>query len=151
MAMVGMDVPTLFAAMAPAIETVPGVAKAWSDPPNTPSANQLPGVVLIWDTPNDITPSNMTGGSMWVARIKAQILLPRKGDTPKEFAKSRALVTPIVDLFSVPVREVLPGLERHVDRLVPTGSSGDILINYAGHVYMGAEIYFEAKFHRRKQ
>lgn len=147
-----MDVPTLLEAMAERIATIPNVLGAWHEPPNTPPASKLPGVVMFWDgsMPTEIQASNMTGGTLWIAQIKAQILLPRKGDTPQEFVKSRALITPIVDAFAMPVRECLPNLTGHVDRVTPVRAHGDLLIPYAGALYMGAEVYFEAKFHRRR-
>ena len=147
-----MDVPTLLEAMAARIATIPNVLGSWHEPPNTPPANKLPGVVMFWDgsMPTEIQASNMTGGTMWVAQIKAQILLPRKGDTPQEFVKSRALITPIVDAFAMPVRECMPALTGHVDRVTPVRVHGDLLIPYAGVLHMGAEVYFEAKFHRRR-
>lgn len=147
-----MDVPTLMEAMAGVMAGVPGVKTAWDKPPNSPATTQLPGIVLLWDgqVPTRIEASNMHGGTMWVTTIRANILTARKGDTPQEFVKSRSLITPIVDAFAKPVREVMPALVGHVDRCIPVSVRGDVLIPHAGVLYMGAVITFEAKFHRRK-
>lgn len=147
-----IDVTQLLEAMATRIAQVEGVKKAFAVPPNTLQANHLPGVVM-WlngDSVSRIERSNTTRGSMWIASLKAQILLPRVGDTPAEFAVARELITPIVDAFSKPVREVLPSMTGHVDRVIVTGVRADVMIPFASHWHMGAEIYFEAKFHRRK-
>lgn len=147
-----MDVPTLMKEMAGVIAQVPGVVTAWDVPPNAPSSNQLPGVVLLWDgqTPTRVEASNAQGGTMWIASIRANILIARKGDTPQEFGKVRPIITPMVDAFAKPVREVMPALTGHVDRCIPVSVRGDVLIPHAGLLYMGAVVTFEAKFHRRR-
>lgn len=144
-----MDVPALMAAMAARIATVPGVASAYHTPPNTLQAADLPAVVLFW---HDTVILPDSDGQLWLPVIRAQVLVSRDGDTPQEYASVWELITPIVDAFPVgPTDTYLDGLDGHVDHILVSRDRPirpSLLIGYARHMYFGAEIYFDAKFHR---
>ena len=144
------DVPAILTALAPYIADVPGVASAHYPPPNTLEADECPAVVLFWGGPEPtrIEASNASGGTMWIATVLARLYLPRAGDTPEEFGLVDALVTPLVDALTQPVREM--GLAGHVDRLTVNSVAPTLELGYAGSTYYGAEIVLNLKFHRRR-
>ena len=145
-----MDVPTLLTAMAEYIRTIPGVASAHYPAPNALQAAECPAVVMFWGGVDETTVdhSNATSGTLWLPRVMARVYIPREGDSPQEFAKLDAMVTPLVDAFAVPVNSI-PTLAGKVHRCRITRIRPMLQTEYAGHQYVVAEFYFDIKFHRR--
>lgn len=149
-----MDVPTLLKAIALRISAVDGVGAAHYPAPDT--LNRYPEVVLYWGSDVDTTIEWKGSQGLWLPAIKAQVMGPRTGDsTPKEFAVIDNLLTPIVDAFDTGpdgggVSRVLPDLPGHVDHVDIVRLRPTLLINYAGHVHYGAELYFSVKMRRAR-
>ncbi len=146
-----MDVPAVLTAMAEVIRSVPGVKSAHYPAPNSLSANNCPAVVMYWGGTDEtmVSDLNVSSGTMWQPSVMAQILIPRSGDTPQEFASVDALITPIVDAFARPTAEI-PALAGKVHRCHATRIRSSLQLDYAGSAYYVAEINFDIKFHRRK-
>lgn len=146
-----MDVPELLTAMAARLREVPGVASAHYPAPNYLDGSECPAVVLYWggDQDTQIGPDFNTDET-WLPMLTARVMVPREGDTPQEFARIDALLTPIVDAF--PVGTVrLEGVSGHVDVLYVNRLRPSLEIEYAGHKFYGAEVFFSCKFHRPQE
>lgn len=138
-------VPEIITAMAGVIRTVDGINAVHYPAPQT--VKQGPDVVLYWD---ETLVSMDLSQRMWIARIKAHVLTPLKGNTPAEFARIDNLLTPIVDAFDTgSTTQVMPSLAGAVNRCQVVQLLPSRLVEYAGHNYYGAEIFWETKFHRR--
>lgn len=146
-----MDVPAVIKAMAEVIRDVPGIKTVHYPAANSLTATQCPAVVLYWGGTDETLASdlNVSSGTMWQPAVMAQVLIPRTGDTPKEFARVDALITPIVDAFARPTAEI-PALAGKVHRCHATRIRSSLQLDYAGSSFYVAEINFDIKFHRRK-
>lgn len=147
-----MDVPELLAAMAMRIATAPGIATAYYPAPNTIESNQTPAVVLYWGSDEDTTIDHRSGThQLWLPSVRAQVLVPRKGDTPREFSKVDSVLTGIVDVLVGLPNTIMPGLTGHVDRVLVTRLRPTLQVVYAGSEYYAAEVFFSVKFHRNAE
>lgn len=146
--MPSIDVPQVLTAMAAKLVDVDGLLGAFYPPPKT--INQGPVVVLYWGSDVDTEIATDLSQRMWTPAVKAQILTPARGNTPAEFGTIDGLITPIVDLFdSGPATKVLPSLGGKLDRLQVVRVRPTLMVNYAGHDYYAAELFWSMKFHRR--
>lgn len=145
-----MDVPTLLTALADYIRTIPGVASAYYPAPNALNADECPAVVMFWGGVDETTVdhSNASGGTLWLPGVMGRVYIPRAGESPQEFAKVDAMVTPLVDAFAVPVASI-PGLAGEVHRCRINRIRPMLETTYAGQQFVCAEFSFDIKFHRR--
>lgn len=139
-----VTVPEVITAMRDVIAAVDGVTAA-----HYPAGKVVKTpleVVLYWGASDSDTEIGMDMSQrMWQPVVRAQVLTPTKGNTEAEFARIDNILTPIVDAFDTG-NGSLGGLVNRcqVVRVRPT-----LMIDYAGHSYYGAELYFSIKFHRR--
>lgn len=146
-----LTVPQILAAMAARIAQVPGVNAAYYPGANLIEGHQCPAVVLYWGSDVDtVIDHSGAGQEVWLPAVRAQVLVPRLGDTPAEFGAIDDLLHPIADAFRGRVSDVLPGLDGHVDRVLVERLRPTLQVNYAGHEYYCAEIYFSMKFRRER-
>lgn len=143
-----VTVPDVIRAMRPVIAAVSGVNAAHYPAPQT--VKQGPDVVLYWGGNATTTITQEMTRRLWQPVVRAQIITPLRGNTPAEFARIDDLITPIVDAFDAGTpTQVMPSLGGAVDRCQVVEILGSLLIDYAGHQFYGAEIYWSIKFHRR--
>jgi hypothetical protein len=144
-----MDVPELLSAMAVRLNGLEILESAHYPPPDQIQTRKKPVAVLYWAGEVDTIISPDMDGDLWEPGIKLQLLIPRKGHTPAEFATIDTVIPRIVRIFNRDgvVGNVLPGLTGHVDRLRVTRVRSTLNIEYAGHDHYGAELFFSAKFH----
>lgn len=143
-----VTVPEIITAMAGVIRTVDGISAVHYPAPQT--VKQGPDVVLYWGGDGDTAIGMDLSQRMWEPLVRAHVLTPLKGNTPAEFARIDNLLTPIVDAFDIgSTTQVMPSLAGAVNRCQVVRLRPSLLIEYAGHSYYGAEIYWSIKFHRR--
>lgn len=145
-----INVPELLTAMAARLEDVNGIASAHYPAPNYIDASECPAVVLYWGGDQDTLIEPDMNEETWLPAIMARVMVPRDGDTPQEFAKVDALLTPIVDAF--PIGTVrLDGISGNVDVLYVNRLRPSLQVGYADSQYYAAEVYFRCKFHRPQE
>ena len=146
--MVAITVPEILTAMAGVIAGVNGVNAAHYPPPT--KIMRGPEVVLYWGSDVDTVIANdMRERRMWTPAVKAQILIAMEGNTPAEFGVIDGLIHPIVDAFDAGTPpQVMPSLSGKVDRCQVERVRPTLMVNYAGHDYYAAELFFTIKFHR---
>ena len=108
-----------------------------------------PCLILFWSETAVEEPSTQT----WLMTVKGQLLMARKGNTSGEIVTADALITPIVDRFSVNAADRSAYHLRtadggSVDYCRVTRIEPSLGIFYAGHDYYGAELYFGIKLRR---
>lgn len=144
-----MDVPELLTAMAARMRTLESLEAAHYPAPDQILTRRKPVAVLYWAGEVDSFIHANMDGDMWEPGLKAQLLIPRKGHTPAEFATIDRVIPQIVRLFNRDgvVNRMLPELTGHVDRLRVDRVRATLNIEYAGLDHYGAEMFFSAKFH----
>lgn len=140
----------LMGAMAAYI-TSTGLATGFHEPPPGLERADLPAVVLFWDGEEGTTLAAEHGRDMWLPVIRARLYgAAMEGDTPQEFATINRIITPLVNAFhagGLP-NMYLSGLDGHVDRLRVTRINPSLELTYGNQQYLGADLFFGAKFHR---
>lgn len=132
--------------------TSTGIAKGFHEPPPVLERADLPAVVLFWDGDEGTTITPDHRGDMWLPVIRARFYgAAQEGDTPQEFSIINSRITPLVDAFhgaGLP-NMYLSELDGHVDRLRVTRIQPSLELGYANQQYLGADLFFSAKFHRQ--
>jgi hypothetical protein len=142
----------LLAAVAARVATVPGMASGHYPAPNNIERADLPTAVIYSGSPNaeSVILRNTGGGQVWQPAVLVQVLGPREGDTPQEFATIDALILPIVDAFEERLTVTVNGRTQHIDRCHVTGYRGSMIVAYAGVNHYAAEVYLSIKFRRTR-
>jgi hypothetical protein len=142
----------LLAAVAARTASVPGMASGHYPAPNTVEYADLPAAVVFSGSPNaeSVIVRNTGGGQLWEPAVLVQVLGPRAGDTPQEFATIDALILPIVDAFEERLSVTVNGRTQHIDRCHVSGYRGSMIVNYAGVNHYAAEVYLSIKFRRTR-
>lgn len=147
------DLVTLLQGLATYLTTVAGIKRGIYPAIGHPAPGDLPAVVLFSGSPQGMTLIEPDAdGAMWTAELAGQLLVANQGDTGKDIHAADRLITPLVDAFTVNGSGRNPALDA-----IDAGGQVDYLtlyglqpggITYAGQQYVGANLYFRAKFHR---
>lgn len=139
----------LLKAIADRAETVEGIRDGYYPAPNSLQRAKLPAAVVFSGSPvAESTIARDMSGQVWTPSVLVQILGPRVGNTPQEFAAIDALIVPVVDAFDQPLSVTVDGRTQHIDRCIVTGYRGSLQVDYAGTLHYAAEIYLSIKFRR---
>lgn len=140
----------LLEAIAERAASAEGIRGGYYPAPNSLQKAKLPAAVVFSGSPaSESVIARDTGGmQVWTPAVLVQILGPRLGNTPQEFANIDRLIMPVVDAFDQPLTVTVDGKRQHIDRCHVTGYRGSLGINYAGQEHYGAEIYLSIKFRR---
>lgn len=142
------NVPAVCRAVKEMLGEVDGVAIAFYPKPNR--IEQSVTAVVLWGARiNATTIEHSAGDQQWLAYITVQLLIPAKGDTPREIAKLHNIVTLIADAFGIGDYGEVPGpLDGLCDHCLLVGVEGELAIPYGGDWCYGANLTFEAAFTR---
>jgi hypothetical protein len=94
-----------------------------------------PHLIVWWD---ETVQTYASGVQYWLLTARADLLMSLKGNPESEIVTADALIAPIADAFD-PNNANHAEFRRHV---------GGQPVEYAGHVYYGAQMYFEIKLRR---
>lgn len=148
-----MNATELLTAMAARIRTIPGVAACHYPPPS--SLQTSPTVVLFWGGPaGETTIAHNANYQLWTVPVTARILVTAEGNTPREFGRIDALITPLVDAFTVnsdpnALATDLPGLSGHVSAIRAERVLSSLTVAFAGRECYAADVMFSVTFRRR--
>ncbi len=151
--MSGLALHTFLIALAAYYGTIPGVKRGLYPAVGHPAPGDLPAVVLFSSSTrgNSLVESN-ADGAMWSPEIMGQLLMPNQGDTGKDILAVDALITPIVDAFTINATGRNPAIDAidsggHIDQLlIDAYFTGGV--SYAGQSYYGANLFHRIKWHR---
>ncbi len=151
--MAGATLHGLLTGLAPYCTTIPGIKRGLYPAVGIPAPGDMPAIVLFGGSPQGMSLIEPNAdGAMWTAEIAGQLLIANIGDIEKHIGQGDRLMTSIVDAFTVQANGRNPALDA-----IDAGGQLDYLtlygyqlggIDYAGHQYYGANLFFRAKFHR---
>lgn len=142
-----MDIPEIMTAIKRRAEVkIPALRDVFYPAPSTVS--KYPALVLMSGSPE--TTLEITHGSsqLWRGEVYGALLTARLGDVSKEIINVDSLIMQAVDAFGI-VRE-MEGLSGYLDHCEIRRLNTNRLISYAGHDYLGAELFFAVKWRRSK-
>jgi hypothetical protein len=117
-----------------------------------PGTIASPAMVLYWD---ESLLTESAGEQLWMLTVKGQLLTSLKGNVAGEILVADTFIAPLADAFTSDGSnhaafhlQTDDGTDR-VDycRLERT-AGGDSGVEYAGHLYYGAELFFGIKLRR---
>jgi hypothetical protein len=110
-----------------------------------------PHLIVWWD---ETVQTYASGVQYWLLTARADLLMSLKGNPESEIVTADALIAPIADAFdpnnanhAAYSLTTADGLDR-VDFCEFRRHVGGQPVEYAGHVYYGAQMYFEIKLRR---
>jgi hypothetical protein len=144
-----MAEPEILRATAAAIRATGMLEDCHYPAPDQIQTRKKPVGVLYWAGEVDTIITPDMDGDLIDATFKLQLLIPRKGHTPAEFAVIDDILPRIRRLINQQrrVSDFLGGLAGHVDRLRVTRIRSTLGIEYAGHEHYGGELFLNCKFH----
>ncbi len=141
-------------AIADHLLTVPGLRASIYPPTDYVEHAETPAAIVYLGSGNAESriDMDMDGDSnTHFPSVMVSVMVPRKGDTAKEFARVDALIWPICkafnDMTAVNAEPAFKPLPFHVDKCRIPRWRGARLYTYGDTRYYGADFYFDIKFH----